>query len=290
MANKGRAPRGAGRAGETGGVRFGAGGKNGLSAPGSVALIGGGPGPADLLTLRAWRLLMAADVVVTDRLGPTEVLSELDPSVEIVRAGKAPGRHTLTQTEINEVIVERALAGHRVVRLKGGDPFVFGRGGEEVTACLAAGVPVEVVPGVTSAIAVPSAAGIPVTHRGTATSLHVINGTAGLNEAALAALRDRSATTVVLMGVAAFSGLAAEALAGGAAPDLPVAFIERGCSDAQRTVRSTLEGAADAARAADVVNPAVIVLGEVAGADLLLPALATASSGAGAGTDDEETV
>jgi uroporphyrin-III C-methyltransferase/precorrin-2 dehydrogenase/sirohydrochlorin ferrochelatase len=242
------------------------------SAPGGVALVGGGPGPIDLMTLRARRLLAEADVVIADRLGPVAVLDELDPDVEVIHVGKAPGRHSATQEEINALIVDRASAGRRVVRLKGGDPFVFGRGGEEVTACLAAGVPVEVVPAPTSAVAVPQAAGIPVTHRGVASSVHIINGQHDLTPAARAALADREVTTVLLMGVAAFRSLAERALAAGVPAARPVAFVENGHTERQRTTRSTLGSAADDAERAGVRNPAVIVIGEVAAAGLLLPA------------------
>lgn len=145
-------------------------------ARGRVALVGGGPGPVDLMTVRARRLLAEADVVIADRLGPVDVLAELDPAVEVVDVGKRPGHHPVPQHEINALIVAHARAGRRVVRLKGGDPFVFGRGGEEVTACLEAGVPVEVVPAPTSAVSVPQAAGIPVTHRGVSGAMHVVNG------------------------------------------------------------------------------------------------------------------
>jgi len=244
------------------------------SAPGGVALVGGGPGPVDLMTLRARRLLAEADVVVADRLGPVAVLDELDPDVEVVHVGKAPGRHTATQEEINAILVERATAGRRVVRLKGGDPFVFGRGGEEVTACLEAGVPVEVVPAPTSAVAVPQAAGIPVTHRGVASSVHIINGQHELTAATRAALTDDEVTTVLLMGVAAFRSLAAQALAAGVPGARPVAFVENGHTERQRTTRSTLAHAADDAEHAGVRNPAVIVIGEVAAPELLLPVAA----------------
>ncbi|WP_105565771.1 uroporphyrinogen-III C-methyltransferase [Microbacterium halophytorum] len=249
-------------------------------APGRVALVGGGPGPVDLMTLRARRLIAEADVVVADRLGATAVLDELDPDVEVIHVGKAPGHHIRTQDEINGIIVEHALAGRRVVRLKGGDPFVYGRGGEEVTACLRAGVHVEVVPGVTSAVSVPASAGIPVTHRGTASSVHLVCGPTGMTGATLAALKDRTVTTVMLMGVAAFAGFAADALAAGAPDDLPVAFVERGFSDEQRTVHSTLRAAAGDALRAEVRNPAVIVLGDVARAELLMPAVHEASAAA----------
>ena len=144
--------------------------------PGRVVLVGGGPGDADLLTLRGRRELAAADVVVVDRLAPQAVLDELAPGVLILDVGKAPGRHPVPQHEINRLLVEHATAGRRVVRLKGGDPFLLGRGGEEVAACREAGVPVEVVPGVTSAFAVPAAAGIPVTHRGLSRQVTVLSG------------------------------------------------------------------------------------------------------------------
>ena len=144
---------------------------------GSVALVGGGPGDPGLITTRGRQLLAQADVVVVDRLAPRALLDELDPEVEVVDVGKTPGNHPVTQDEINPILVEHARAGRRVVRLKGGDPFVLGRGGEEVAACREAGVPVEVVPGVTSAVAVPAAVGIPVTHRGLARQFTVVSGT-----------------------------------------------------------------------------------------------------------------
>jgi len=248
------------------------------AGPGSVALVGGGPGPVDLLTLRARRLIAEADVVVADRLGATGVLDELDPEVEVIHVGKAPGSHPVPQQEINAILVERARAGRRVVRLKGGDPFVYGRGGEEMAACLAAGVTVEVVPGASSAVSVPQAAGIPVTHRGVASGVHLINGQSGVSPATLASLSDPEITTVVLMGVAAFGGIARAALETGVPGDRPVAFVESGHTPRQRTTRTTLARAADDARAAGVRNPAVIVIGDVARADLLLPEAALAEA------------
>jgi len=242
------------------------------SAMGRVDLVGGGPGPADLMTVRARRLLAEADVVIADRLGPTaNLLPELDPEVLVIDVGKQPGDHPVPQHEINSLLVEHASAGRRVVRLKGGDPFVFGRGGEELVACLEAGIPVEVVPGPSSAISVPQAAGIPVTHRGTASSLHIVNGQAEVGPATLAALADESVTTVVLMGVAGLSRLADAALAHGVAADRPVAIIESGHTPQQRTTHTALGAAAAHARAVGVRNPAVIVVGDVARAGLLLP-------------------
>ena len=146
-------------------------------------LVGGGPGHDGLITVRGRRLLATADVVVVDRLAPRGLLESLSSDVEVIDCGKTPGHHQLTQDQINAVIVERALQGLDVVRLKGGDPFVLGRGGEEALACHAAGVPVEVVPGVTSAVSVPAAAGIPVTHRGITSSFALVSAHDGLEPA-----------------------------------------------------------------------------------------------------------
>ncbi len=241
---------------------------------GRVDLVGGGPGAADLMTVRGRRLLAEADVIVTDRLGPIEVLGELDPEALIIDVGKVPGNHSVPQERINEIIVEHALAGKRVVRLKGGDPFVFGRGGEEVQACLAAGVPVDVVPGLTSVVSVPQAAGIPVTHRGVSSGFHVVNGQGEISTATTTAICDPNLTTVVLMGVAALPRIVSAALAAGANPHTPVAIVERGHTVNQRTTHTTLGSVTADAHSAGVSNPAVIVIGEVARAGLLDPLLA----------------
>ena len=231
-------------------------------AAGRVTLVGGGPGDPGLITTRGRRALAEADVVVVDRLAPRALLAELDPTVEVIEAGKAPHAHTLTQTEINAVLVERAQAGHRVVRLKGGDPYVLGRGGEEVLACLAAGVPVEVVPGVTSALAVPAAAGIPVTHRGLARQLTILSAhDTAPDWATLARLEG---TLVLLMGVAQLPSHTRALLAHGKDPGTPVAIVENGTLPTQRTTVGTLETIADLARARGVGNPAVVVVGDVA--------------------------
>jgi uroporphyrin-III C-methyltransferase/precorrin-2 dehydrogenase/sirohydrochlorin ferrochelatase len=248
------------------------------NAPGRVDLVGGGPGPADLMTVRGRRLLAEADVVIADRLGPVDVLAELDADVEVIDVGKRPGHHPVPQEEINALLVAHARAGKRVVRLKGGDPFVFGRGGEEVIACYRAGIAVEVVPGLTSAVSVPQAAGIPVTHRGTAASVHVINGQGEITAAARGALLDDAVTTVVLMGVAALPRLIEAARAAGVPDDRPLAIVERGHTPQQRTTRSTVGGAVADAAAAGVQNPAVIVIGEVARAGLLYPDTSMADS------------
>ncbi|MFB7250715.1 uroporphyrinogen-III C-methyltransferase [Microbacterium sp. NPDC056234] len=239
---------------------------------GRVDLVGGGPGPADLMTVRARRLIAEADVIVADRLGPTaEVLQGLDPDVQVIDVGKRPGSHPVPQEEISRLIVEHAAAGRRVVRLKGGDPFVFGRGGEEMQACLAAGIAVDVVPAPSSAIAVPQAAGIPVTHRGTASAFHVVNGQGAIMASTLEAMADDSVTTVVLMGVAALGGIVDAALRHGIPADRPVAFVESGHTPQQRTTRTTLGRALQDAASIGLRNPAVIVIGDVARANLLMP-------------------
>jgi len=185
--------------------------------------------------------------------------------------GKRPNHHPVPQHEINALLVAHARAGKRVVRLKGGDPFVYGRGGEEVAACLAAGIPVEVVPGLTSVVSVPQAAGIPVTHRGIAASVHIVNGQAETSESTLAALADETVTTVVLMGVAALPRLVRAAEQAGVPADRPIAIVENGHAPHQRTTRTTLGRVVADAAAAGVQNPAVIVVGEVARAGLLMP-------------------
>lgn len=234
---------------------------------GWVALVGGGPGDPGLLTVRGRQLLALADVVVTDRLAPMGVVSELDEDVLVVDVGKQRGRHPVPQEQINSLLVEHAAAGRRVVRLKGGDPFVLGRGGEEAEYCARAGIPVEWVPGVTSAVAAPAAAGVPVTHRGLSTSFLVASG----HEAArIAASAPKETTLVLLMGVKTLPDTVALLLESGRPEDLPVVLIERAWTERQRVVRSTLGAAPDDARSADVRPPAVIVIGAVAAlADLL---------------------
>lgn len=226
---------------------------------GFVALVGGGPGDPGLLTSRGRRLLAEADVVVVDRLAPRAVLAELDPDVEVIDVGKMPDHHPIPQEQINEILIDRAKNGKVVVRLKGGDPYVFGRGGEEVLACNAAGVRVEVVPGVTSAIAVAGSAGIPVTHRGVANGFSVVTGHEELGE-----LPHRgSHTLVMLMGVKALAETARQLVAGGHSPDTPVAVIERGFSDTQRVTVGTLATIAERASAAGATPPAITVIGDV---------------------------
>ncbi|HEU4912620.1 MAG TPA: uroporphyrinogen-III C-methyltransferase [Actinomycetes bacterium] len=227
---------------------------------GCVALVGGGPGDAGLITTRGRRLLAEADVVVVDRLAPRTLLEDLDEDVVVVDVGKTPGNHPVPQEEINRVLVEQAQAGRRVVRLKGGDPFVLGRGGEEALACRAAGVEVEVVPGVTSAVAVPASAGIPVTHRGRSRQVTIASGHEGLDWASLARL---DGTLVLLMGVSGLEAAAAALVAHGRPADTPVAVVESGCTPDERTTTGTLASIAALARERGVRPPAVIVVGSV---------------------------
>jgi uroporphyrin-III C-methyltransferase / precorrin-2 dehydrogenase / sirohydrochlorin ferrochelatase len=226
---------------------------------GSVALVGGGPGDTGLITVRGRRLLGQADVVVADRLGPRELLNELAPDVRVIEVGKTPGHHPVPQAEINRILVEEALQGHRVVRLKGGDPYVLGRGGEEAEFCRQHGVEVEVVSGVTSAISVPAAAGIPVTHRGLAKGFSVVTGHEELSE--VPARADH--TVVLLMGVGQLRESASALGKAGLPGDTPVGIVENGYLPDQRVTIGTLGTIADQAEAAGVANPAVIVIGDV---------------------------
>jgi uroporphyrin-III C-methyltransferase/precorrin-2 dehydrogenase/sirohydrochlorin ferrochelatase len=237
------------------------------AAPG-VALVGGGPGDPGLITVRGRRLLSRAHVVVADRLAPQLLLEELPSHVEIIDASKIPYGRAMQQERINEVLIENARAGKFVVRLKGGDPFVYGRGFEEVIACAEAGVPVTVVPGVTSAFAAPAAAGVPVSHRGVAHEIVVVSGhvapddeTSLIDWPALGRLRG---TLVLMMGVQRVAAFADVLIDGGRAADTPVAVIQDGTLRGQRVLRSTLAKVADAMADEGIRPPAVIVVGPVA--------------------------
>jgi uroporphyrin-III C-methyltransferase / precorrin-2 dehydrogenase / sirohydrochlorin ferrochelatase len=236
---------------------------------GSVVLVGGGPGDPGLITVRGRRAISQADVVVADHLAPQSLLSSLPADVEVIDASKLPRGRSMAQEQINGLLVERAQAGKRVVRLKGGDPFVFGRGMEELEACVAAGVPVEVVPGVTSAIAVPALAGIPVTHRGLTHEFVVVSGhlppghpSSLVDWSALGRLRG---TVVVLMGVDTAPAIAAALMEHGRPGGTPVAVVSDGSMATQRTVRTTLADLADTIAREGVRPPAVWVVGEVVG-------------------------
>ena len=237
----------------------------GRRRPGRVVLVGGGPGDPGLLTLRGRAALAEADIVVTDRLAPLAVLDELAADVVVVDAAKVPGGRSMPQEEITRLLVEHARAGQVVVRLKGGDPYVFGRGMEELQDCARAGVAVEVVPGVTSAVAVPGAAGIPLTHRGVVQAFTVVSGhvppgdpASTIDWKALAAV---GGTLVVLMGVRTIGSIAEALLAGGLPGPTPVA----GLQDGRPALRGTLAGVAHGADLREVGSPAVFVIGAVAG-------------------------
>jgi uroporphyrin-III C-methyltransferase / precorrin-2 dehydrogenase / sirohydrochlorin ferrochelatase len=236
---------------------------------GKIALIGGGPGDPELITVRGRRLLAQADVVVADRLAPPELLAELPPHVEVIDAAKIPYGRAMAQEAINTVMIERARAGSFVVRLKGGDPFVFARGYEEVLACADAGIPVTVVPGVTSAIAVPAAAGVPVTHRAVNHEFVVVSGHLApehpeslVNWNALAAM---AGTIVLLMAVERIELFAAALIKGGRPADTPVLVVQHGTTAAQHSLRATLADVPEKIRAEGIRPPAIIVIGPVVG-------------------------
>ncbi|MFF0743696.1 uroporphyrinogen-III C-methyltransferase [Streptomyces sp. NPDC004111] len=232
-----------------------------------VALVGGGPGDPDLITVRGRRLLAEADVVIADRLGPRDLLDELPPHVEVIDAAKIPYGRFMAQEAINQALIDHAKQGKTVVRLKGGDPFVFGRGMEEAQALAAEGIACTVVPGISSTISVPGAAGIPVTHRGVAHEFTVVSGHVAPDDprslvdwAALAKLRG---TLVLLMAVERIAPIAEALVAHGRAPGTPVAIIQEGTMATQRRVDATLATVGERARAENVRPPAVIVIGDV---------------------------
>ena len=237
-----------------------------MAEMGKVYLVGAGPGDPGLMTVKGLRLLQQADVVIYDRLAPPELLAEARPDAELIDGGKQPTRHRLSQDEINRLLITRARAGRMVVRLKGGDPFVFGRGGEEGLACRAAGIPFEVVPGVSSAIAVPAYAGVPVTQRGVAQSFTVFTGhddpdATGnpLDYDALARLD----TLIGLMGVKQLGAIVERLIAAGKQADTPALCIEWGTTGRQRVISGTLAALPALVQAAEIQPPATVVIGEV---------------------------
>lgn len=234
-------------------------------AHGKVFLVGAGPGDPKLLTLKAVEVLREADVVVYDRLVSKEILEFAPEDAEKIYVGKSSDKHELSQEKINELLVNKALDGKKVVRLKGGDPFVFGRGGEEAEALADSEIVFEVVPGVTSAVAAPAYAGIPLTHRDYASSVAVVTGhqaadTKRIDWGRLAGSVD---TIVVLMGVGSLESTATNLIEGGLSPNLPVAVIEWGTTEKQRSLIGTLGTIAEEVREKNVKPPAVIVIGEV---------------------------
>lgn len=232
---------------------------------GRVALVGAGPGAADLLTLRAARLIAAADVVVHDGLVSDEVLALARPDARRISVAKRRARHTMPQAEIGALLVAEARAGHLVVRLKGGDPLIFGRGGEEVAACVAAGVAVEVVPGISAAQGAGAAALMPLTHRDHASIVSFVAGECrGLAEQDWVGLAGRGRTLVIYMGLAGAERIADKLMADGLAPDCPVAVVERATLPGMRVLRSPLAGLGRLVVDNAVRSPALIIVGEVA--------------------------
>ena len=235
-------------------------------SPGTVWLVGAGPGDPDLLTLRAARLVMSAQLIVHDGLVDPAILALARPGTQLVSVAKQRSRHTLQQDEINALLVREALAGRDVVRLKGGDPFIFGRGGEEAEACRAAGVPVEVVPGISAAIGAAAAAGMPLTHRSHASIVSFVAGQCkGLSDQNWTGLAGKGRTLVIYMGLATSEAIAEKLIADGLAPEIPVAVIENATRPQMRVLRSSLAGLPALVAAHQVKSPAIIVIGEAAG-------------------------
>ena len=239
--------------------------KNPAPTPGTVYLVGAGPGDPDLLTLRAARLLMRAKVVVHDGLVDPAVLAMAPRGARFVSVAKQRARHTMKQSDINALLVREAQQGHDVVRLKGGDPLVFGRGGEEAEACRAAGVPVEIVPGVTSALGAAAAAQIPLTHRDAASIVSFVAGQCkGLTEQNWAGLAGKGRTLVIYMGVKTAPRIAEKLMADGLTPDVPIAVVENAARPAMRVLRGPLAGLAQLVERERVKSPALIIIGDVA--------------------------
>lgn len=232
---------------------------------GTVRLVGAGPGDPDLLTLRAARLIMGASLIVHDGLVDAAILSMARPSARLVSVAKSRSRHTMQQDDINALLVREALAGNDVVRLKGGDPFVFGRGGEEAQACRAAGVPVEIVPGISSAMGAAAAAQISLTHRDHASIVTFVAGQCkGLSDQDWSGLAGHGRTLVIFMGLATAAQISEKLIADGLAPDVPVAVIEKATRPDMRVLRAPLAGLADLVDSERVQSPALIVIGAVA--------------------------
>ena len=233
-------------------------------APGTVHLVGAGPGDPDLLTVRAARLIAAARVIVHDGLVDPAILALAHPATLLVSVAKQRSRHTMQQDEINALLVRTALAGDDVVRLKGGDPFIFGRGGEEAEACRAAGVPVEVVPGISAAIGAAAAAQIPLTHRNSASIVSFVAGQCkGLTDQDWSGLAGKGRTLVIYMGVATAEMIAEKLMADGLTPDVPVAVIENATRRDMRIIRGALVALPEIVSRHAVKSPALIVIGEV---------------------------
>lgn len=235
-------------------------------APATVHLVGAGPGDPELLTIKAVRLIRDARVIVHDGLVSDEILALALPDAELISVAKQRSRHSMPQDAINALLVHFALAGQSVVRLKGGDPFIFGRGGEEVDACRAAGVPVEVVPGVSAAIGSAAQAQIPLTHRAASSAVSFVAGQCkGLTDQDWSGLAGKGRTLVIYMGIASAADIADKLMADGVSPAIPVAVLENGTRPDMRTLRTLLADLGDMVAREAVKSPALILVGEVAG-------------------------
>lgn len=258
--------------------------------PGEVVLVGGGPGDPGLITVAGMRALQQADVVVHDRLGPVSILDDLGHPCELINVGKMPRGPRTEQSTINQILIERARRGQRVVRLKGGDPFVFGRGGEEWQACAEAGVPVRVIPGVTSAVSVPELAGIPVTHRNLTQGFTVVSGHVPPGDPRGSvdweALARANTTLVLLMAVKYLPEITRALTDAGLPADTPAAVIRDGSLPDQESLTTTLGDVARVVAERGVRPPTIVVIGQVAGLDLLD---ASPSIQASASVTDETT-
>ncbi|MEQ1509811.1 MAG: uroporphyrinogen-III C-methyltransferase [Sphingopyxis sp.] len=237
---------------------------NATITTGTVQLVGAGPGAADLLTVRAARLLESASVVVHDGLVAPEVLALINPKARLISVAKQRSHHSVPQSAINALLIREARAGQDVIRLKGGDPFIFGRGGEEVEACRAAGVSVEVVPGISAAIGCAAQAMLPLTHRDAANAVSFVAGQCkGLSEQNWSGLAGKGRTLVIYMGVATAADIAEKLIADGVTPDMPVAVLENGTRADARALRTLLTDLGDMVARMNVASPAIIVVGEV---------------------------
>ena len=235
------------------------------TSPATVHLVGAGPGDPELLTIKAVRLIRDARLIVHDGLVSDEILALASPDAERISVAKQRSRHSMPQDAINALLVRCALAGEAVVRLKGGDPFIFGRGGEEVDACRAAGVPVEVVPGISAAIGAAAQAQLPLTHRDASSAVTFVAGQCkGLTDQDWSGLAGKGRTLVIYMGVATAAQIADKLIADGVSPDLPVAVLENGTRADMRTLRTLLADLGDMVEREAVISPALIVVGEVA--------------------------
>lgn len=238
---------------------------NRTARAGKVYLVGAGPGDPDLLTLKAARLLERADVIIHDGLVSQEILDLASPSARLISVAKKRSRHSVPQDEINRSLVREAGKGQLVVRLKGGDPFIFGRGGEEADDCVAAGVAVEVVPGISAALGCAAQARMPLTHRDASSAVSFVAGQCkGLSDQNWSGLAGKGRTLVIYMGVANAEAIVEKLIADGAAPDLPVAVLENGTRSDFRALRTLLTDLGDMVRREKVRSPALLVVGEVA--------------------------